>query len=94
MSLQEKTLLIAHAVDFNSVTFLPSKHENSADRPKNSFHFIDNSQPLELEISIILQEEAFSEGRAEIKKEKSIDGIDYFLATFSVKNICKVRDVA
>ena len=94
MLLTQKTLLIAHTVDFNSITFLPSNKKNAAPRPANSFHFIDNNQPRELELALLLQDEAKAQGDIEMSLEKSVDGVDYLMATFYMQVETQKKAVA
>jgi hypothetical protein len=82
MYLRKVSLLIAHDPSCDSITILKSNLENSADVPTNSFHFIDSKQSFDIETSLVLQDEADAIGIPEFKKTESIDGVDYFQASF------------
>jgi len=94
MSLTLKTLLVAHATEFNTVTFLPSNKPNSASRPENSFHFIDSKQPIDFELALLLQDEAGAQGDVEIKTENSIGGVDYLIVSFYVSDAKDISKAA
>jgi hypothetical protein len=80
-----KTLLVAHTSDFNTITILPSKEENSAPRPMNSFHFIEAGGDIKDNIEAILQEEAGAEEVQGITLKNQKHGVDYYLVRFNLK---------
>jgi hypothetical protein len=80
-----KTLIVAHTPDFNTVTFLPSQEDNSAERPINSFHFIEPNAVINDEIKTLLKDEAGAESVTGITIKKQQQGVDYYLVRFSLK---------
>jgi hypothetical protein len=80
-----KTLIVAHTSDFNTITILPSKEDNSAPRPINSFHFVESKGDIKDQVESILQEEAGADSIKGFTLKNQQHGVDYYLVRFNLE---------